>query len=142
MKCFENYSIGDEEFEEPTEVRYTDKLTIPKIHCAYEDSKQLSCLLQEAFVIDKRLGGKLTKLISEMKENDDDKLNHLELVLLEEISSLCSHKKERTAREQLARKYVSEVKQWQPIVEKGLSFKQQNQFGKDLQMNIRYENVN
>ena len=139
MRCFENYSVGDEEFEEPNEVSYTDKLTIPKIHCAYEDSKQLLCLLQQAFVFEKNLGGKLKKLISEMKENGDHKLNHLELVLLEEIISLCSHKKERTAKELLARKYVSEVKQWQPIVEKGLSFKQQNQFGEDLQMNLRYQ---
>ena len=138
MNCFENYSVRDEHFEEPNEVSYTEKLTIPKIHCAYEDSKQLLCLLEQAFVFDKKLGGKLIKLVSEMKENEDNKLNHFELVLLEEIISLCSHKKERTAREQSARNYVSEVKQWQPIVEKGLSFKQQNQFGKDFQMNIRY----
>ena len=123
----ENYFIEDRNSKNLLKFAIQTKLTIPmENHCASKDSKQLSCLLQLGIsVIDNRVGRKIGQTFSEMKESDDDKLNHF-LVLLEEISSLCSHKKERTAREQLARKYVSEVKQWQPIVEKGLSFKQQN----------------
>ena len=115
---------------------FTNKPSIPKIHCAYEESKELLDLLQQAFLLEKSLGAKLLKIISEMRTNKDRKLTCLELVLLEEIIALCYHRKERTAGEELAERYVSEIRQWQPIVEKGLSFKQLEKFYQD-QLTLR-----
>ena len=111
--------------------------SIPKIHCAYQESKQLLDLLHEAFLLEKSLGGKLLRIISDMRTNKDRKLSCLELVLLEEIIALCCHRKERTAGEELAEKYVSGIRQWQPIVEKGLSLIQSDELYQ-YQINIRY----
>ena len=63
-----------------------------------------------------------------MRTNKDIKLTCLELVLLEEIIALCYHRKERTAGEELAEKYVNEIRQWQPIVEKGLNFNRRDDY--------------
>ena len=122
LNCIEQFNSLDDISEEEGINCFKNKPSIPKIHCAYEESKQLLDLLQEAFLLEKSLGGKLLRIISEMRTNKDRKLSCLELVLLEEIFALCCHKKERTAGEELAEKYVSEIRQWQPIVEKGLSF--------------------
>ena len=123
----EPFSSLDDVCEESLKC-FEDKLSIPKIHCAYEESKQLLDLLREAFLLEKSLGGKLFRIISDMRPNKDRKLSCLVLVLLEEIIALCYHRKERTAREELAEKYVSQIRQWQPIVEKGLSFVQPDEF--------------
>ena len=125
LNCIETFTpLPDEESIKCLK----DKPSIPKIHCAYEKSKQLLNLFEEAFLLETSLGGKLLKIISEMRTNKDRKLTCLELVLLEEIIALCYHRKERTAGEELAERYVSEIRQWQPIVEKGLSFKQLDEF--------------
>ena len=125
MNCIETFTpLPDEESLKC----FKDKPSIPKIHCAYEKSKQLLDLLQQAFLLEKSLGAKFLKVISDMRTNKDRKLTCLELVLLEEIIALCYHRKERTAREELAEKYMSEIRQWQPIVEKRLSFKQIDEF--------------
>ena len=68
---------------------------------------------------------------------NDNKLKCLEVVLLDEIVSLCSHRKERTAVEEQAKKYVSEVNQWQAIVEKGLSFVRNNEAAEEFETSIR-----
>ena len=115
----------------------SDTLSIPKIHCAYKDSKKLLEFLKQAFVLDKDLASKMIRMISEMKKSGDKRLRCLELVLLEEIIISCSHKKERTAGEELAQIYVSEIKQWQPIVERGLSFIPIDEFCQELKLRIR-----
>ena len=119
IEYFPTYEVDDGERSETCLKR---KLTIPKIYCAYEESKQLLDLLQEAFLLESSLEDKIFKIITEMRKIKDIKLTCLELVLLEEIIALCCHRKERTAGEELAEKYVTEIRQWQPIVEKGLSF--------------------
>ena len=68
---------------------------------------------------------------------NDNKLKSLELVLLDEIISLCSHKKERTAVEEQAKKYVSEVNQWQAIVEKGLGFVRKDRAVEEFETSVR-----
>ncbi|KAI6647030.1 E3 ubiquitin-protein ligase [Oopsacas minuta] len=123
--------------EEGETVSSKDKPSIPSIHCAYEDSKQLLEFLQKAFALEKVLEKKFIKVISEMEKNVDKRLKYLELVLLEEIITLCSHKKERTAGEELAEKYVCEIKQWQPLMERGLSINPTDEFGDELQLTIR-----
>ncbi|KAI6656630.1 E3 ubiquitin-protein ligase [Oopsacas minuta] len=102
--------------------KLSDKISIPRIHCAYEDSKQLFDLLQQAFQLENSLAGKFNQIFSKLVKNVDNrnKMNCLELILLELIINLCSHKKERTASRELAEQYVSEVNQWHGIVEKGL----------------------
>ena len=99
------------------------KISIPRIHCAYEDSKHLLELLRDAFLLESRLIGEVNKILSNLiNSKQDDKLRCIELVLLDRITSMCVHYNERTNVEELAKKYVCEVNQWQPIVEKGLSF--------------------
>ena len=120
--CIEHFQTYGEDEGERSRNCLKEELTIPKIFCAYEESKQLLDLLQEAFLLDSNLEERFFKIISNMRTNKDRKLSCLELVLLEEIIALCCHRKERTAGEELAEKYVSEIRQWQPIVEKGLSF--------------------
>ena len=137
LNCIEQFNPLDDISEEEGINCFKNKPSIPKIHCAYEESKQLLDLLQEAFLLEKSLGGKLLRIISDMKTNKDRKLSCLELVLLEEIIALCCHRKERTAGEELAEKYVSEIREWQPIVEKGLSFIQSDELYQ-YQFNIRY----
>ena len=97
-----------------------DKISIPKIYCAYEDSKPLLELLRDAFLLDSKLPGKM--LSNLMKTEKGDKSRCLAFFLLEEITSMCVHYQERTVVEELAKKYVNEVNQWQPIVEKVLHF--------------------
>ena len=136
MNCIENFSSSNELDQDATFVN-RDVLSIPKIHCAYTDSKKLLDFLKQAFVLDKDLASKMIRMISEMKSGDK-RLGCLELVLLEEIIVSCSHKKERTAGEELAQIYVSEIKQWQPIVERGLSFIPIDEFCQELKLRIRY----
>ena len=136
LNCIDRFASFDDISEEQSINCFKDKPSIPKIHCAYEESKELLDLLQQAFLLEKSLGGKLLKVISEMRTNKDRKLTCLELVLLEEIIALCYHRKERTAGEELAEKYVSGIRQWQPIVEKGLSFIQLEKF-KAYQLKLR-----
>ena len=98
------------------------KISIPRIHYAYEDSKQLLELLRDAFLLESRLTGEVNEILSNLiKSEEDDKLRCIELVLLDRITSMCVHYNERTCVEELAKKYVCEVNEWQPIVEKGLS---------------------
>ena len=137
LNCIEQFNSLDGISEEEGINCFKNKPSIPKIHCAYEESKQLLDLLQEAFLLEKSLGGKLLRIISDIKTNKDRKLSCLELVLLEEIIALCCHRKERTAGEELAEKYVSGIRQWQPIVEKGLSFIQSDELYQ-YQIKIRY----
>ena len=108
------------------------------MHYAYEDSKRLLEFLQQAFLLDKDLASSMTRIISEMKKSGDKRLRCLELVLLEEIIVSCSHKKERTASEELAEIYVSEIKQWQPIIERGLNFNPIDEFCQELKIKTRY----
>ena len=136
LNCIEHFTLFDDISEEQNINCFKDKPSIPKIHCAYEESKELLDLLQQAFLLEKGLGKKFLKIISEMRTNKDRKLTCLELVLLEEIITLCYHRKERTAREELAERYMSEIRQWQPIVEKGLSFIQLDEFYQD-QLTLR-----
>ena len=136
MNCTENFSSSNVIDRDATLNRNT--LSIPKIHCAYEDSKKLLEFLQQAFVLDKDLASKMIRIISEMKKSGDKRIRCLELVLLDEIIVSCSHKKERTAGEKLAEIYVSEIKQWQPIVERGLSFIPVDEFCQELNIRIRY----
>ena len=112
------------------------KISIPRIHCAYEDSLQLIHLFHQASVLDKDLTKNFNKTLSKIMINDN-KLKCLEVVLLDEIVSLCSHKKERTAVEEQAKMYVSEVNQWQAIVEKGLSFVRNNEAAEESENSIR-----
>ncbi|KAI6647050.1 E3 ubiquitin-protein ligase [Oopsacas minuta] len=118
LQNYINTSLPDEDEEQ------RDIMTIPRIHCAFENSKQLLELFQQAFQLDNGLAGQFNKIISKLEKVDDEKMNCLELVLIEVIINLCGHKKERTASKKLAEQYVSEVNQWQAIVEKGLSFNQ------------------
>ena len=97
-------------------------LSIPIIHCAYEESKQLLDLLQEAFAVNDNITEKLFRVIIEMNETKDVKLDCLELVLVKEIVDSCSHTKARTVTEDLAEKYITEIRRWEPVVERGLSF--------------------
>ena len=136
LNCIDRFAAFDDISEEQSISCFKDKPSIPKIHCAYEESKELLDLVQQTFLLEKSLGGKLLKVISEMRTNKDRKLTCLELVLLEEIIALCCHRKERTAGEELAERYVSEIRQWQPIVEKGLSFIQLDEF-KAYQLKLR-----
>ena len=136
LNCIDRFTSFDDISEEQSINCFKDKPSIPKIHCAYEESKQLLDLLQQAFLLEKSLGKKFLKIISDMRTNKDRKLTCLELVLLEEIITLCCHRKERTAGEELAERYMSEIRQWQPIVEKGLSFKQLEEFYQD-QLTLR-----
>ena len=112
------------------------KISIPRIHCAYQDSLQFIQLFYQAHVLDKDLVKKFNKTFSKLKLNDN-KLKCLELVLIDEIISLCSHKKERTAVEEQAKKYMSEVNQWQAIVEKGLSFVRNDRATEEFETSIR-----
>ena len=112
------------------------KISIPRIHCAYEDSLQFIQLFYQASVLDKDLVRKFNKTLSKIKIKDN-KLKCLEFVLLEEIVSLCSHKKERTTVEEQAKKYVNEVNQWQAIVEKGLHFVRKNKAADEFETSIR-----
>ena len=137
MNYVENVSSSNELDKDSTFVN-RDNLSIPKIHCAYKDSKKLLEFLKQAFVLDKDEASKMIRMISEMKKSEDKRLRCLELVLLEEIIVSCSHKKERTAGEELAQIYVSEITQWQPIVEKGLSFIPIDEFCLELKLRIRY----
>ena len=137
LNCIEQFNSLDDISEGEGINCFKNKPSIPKIHCAYEESKQLLDLLQEAFLLEKSLGGKLLRIISDMKTDKDRKLSCLELVLLEEIIALCYHRKERTAGEELAEKYVGEIRQWQPIVEKGLGFIHSDELYQ-YQINIRY----
>ena len=137
MNCIENFSSSNEIDEDTTFVN-RDALSIPKMHCAYKDSKMLLDFLKQAFLLDKNLASKMIRMIYEMKKSGDKRLRCLELVLLEDIILLCSHKKERTAGEELAQIYVSEIKQWQLIVEKGLSFIPIDEFCQELKLRIRY----
>ena len=139
MDRIERLTPLDDVSEEESLNCFRDKPSIPKIHCGYEESKQLLDLLQEAFLLEKSLGTKFLRIISDMRTNKDRKLSCLELVLLEEIIALCCHRKERTAGEELAEKYVSEIRQWQPIVEKGLCFVQSDEFT-EYQLRIRFSN--
>ena len=136
LNCIEHFTSFDDISEEQSINCFKDKPSIPKIYCAYEESKELLDLLQQAFILEKGLGAKFLKIISEMRTNKNRKLTCLELVLLEEIITLCYHRKERTAGEELAERYLSEIRQWQPIVEKGLSFKQLDEFYQD-QLTLR-----
>ena len=136
LNCIDHFNSFDDISEEQSINCFKDKPSIPKIHCAYEESKELLDLLQQAFLLEKGLGAKFLEIISEMRTNKDRKLTCLELVLLEEIITLCYHRKERTAGEELAEKYMSEIRQWQPIVEKGLSFIQLDEFYQD-QLTLR-----
>ena len=111
--------------------------TIPKIHCAYEESMQLIDFFQQAFHSDQRLGPILCNTILKLKRVNDQRLNCLEHLLLEEIISLCSHKRELTASEELAEKYISQIRQFQAVVEKGLTFKQRDEFCEQNQLKIR-----
>ena len=124
MNCLNNYPSNK------------SKITIPRIHCAYEDSLQLIHLFYEASVLDKDLIKNFNKTLSKIMINDN-KLKCLEVVLLDEIVSLCSHKKERTAVEEQAKKYVSEVNQCQAIVEKGLHFVRNNKAAEEFKTSIR-----
>ena len=115
-----------------------DKISIPRIYCAYEDSKQLLELLRDAFKMDSKLPGKINKILIQdrikSRTEEDDKSRCLEQVLLNEITSMCVHYNDRTAVEELAKKYVTEVNEWQPIVEKGLSL---TACGEDSKTKIR-----
>ena len=111
--------------------------TIPKIHCAYEESKQLIEFLQQAFHSDQRLGPILYNTILKLRQDNDQRLDCLEHLLLEEIISLCYHKRELTASEELAEKYISQIRQLQAVVEKGLTFKPRDEFYEQNQLKIR-----
>ena len=137
MSCIVNFSSSNE-FDQDAPLVNRDTISIPKMHCAYKYSKKLLGLLKQAFVLDKDLASKMIRMIREMKKFGDKRLRCLELVLLEEIIVSCSHKKERTAGEELAQIYVSEIKQWQPIVERGLSFISIDEFCQELKLRIRY----
>ncbi|KAI6652351.1 E3 ubiquitin-protein ligase [Oopsacas minuta] len=138
LNCIRNYIPIDGMEEDPSNY-YDDKLSIPKIHCAYEDSKQLLDLLKQAFSYDERLAAKLNAVIAVLKEKRDKKLQCLELVLLEEIITVCSHKAECTASNKLAEKYVSDIIQWQSVIERGLSFNQLDNSSEELRLSIRYK---
>ena len=97
-------------------------LSIPNIHCAYEDSKQLLDLLQEAFVVNDHITERLFRVFMEMNKTKDVRLQCLELVLVEEIVASCSHTRDRTVTEDLAEKYITEIRRWEHVVERGLSF--------------------
>ncbi|KAI6655769.1 E3 ubiquitin-protein ligase [Oopsacas minuta] len=120
IELFSDHQASEE--EEQSEITPNRTLTIPKIHCAYEESKQLLDLLQQAFILEKDLERKLFRIIKEMNENKDSRLSCLELILLEEIIASCHHTRERTACKEQAEKYVTEIRQWQSVVERGLSF--------------------
>ena len=124
MKCVDNFPSNK------------SIISIPRIHCAYEESLQFICLFHQASVLDKDLVKRFNKTLSKLKMNDN-KLKSLELVLLDEIISLCSHKKERTAVEEQAKKYVSEVNQWQAIVEKGLGFVRKDKLVEEFETSVR-----
>ena len=116
VDSFSNHnSVTDEGFR-------GNSLSIPQIHCAYEESKQLLDLLQVAFAVNDSITEKLFRVISEMNYTKDVRLECLELVLVEEIVASCSHTKNRTVTEDLAEKYIAEIRRWEPVVERGLSF--------------------
>ena len=50
-----------------------------------------------------------------MEKNNEDVL--VELLLLETIRKSCDHYKERTARKEMAVKYVAEIRRWESIVQ-------------------------
>ena len=64
------------------------------------------------------LGKLLLEKISKLRK-DSKNIIFVELVLLEEIIELCYHRKERTAEENLAEKYVTEIRRWESIVQEG-----------------------
>ena len=116
---------------------YEDKLSIPRIHCAYEESKQLIELLKQAFSSGGRLAIILSTTLTELETKQDKKLKCLELILLDQILQLCSYSKELTSNQLLADKYVSEIKQWQFVMDKGLSFRQSDEFTEEYRVKIR-----
>lgn len=128
---------GDE-FEVSNTSDIQSTMTIPKIHCAYEDSLQLINLFEQTFVLRSDLGINISKKISTFRESEDPKLKCLELVLLEEILSLCSHSRERTSKLELAEKYISYIRKWQPLVEEALCLLDLNRDYKSYHVNIRY----
>ena len=91
------------------------KLSVPNIHYAYYNSKQLLTLLQQAFEIKESLVKELWRTIFEMEKNNEDIL--VELLLLETIRKSCDHYGERTARKEMAVKYVAEIRRWESIVQ-------------------------
>ena len=104
------------EYFPPVEEGEQPKLTIPKIHYGYNDSKQLLNLLQQAFEIEESLGIKLYEEISILRRESEESI-FVELLLLEAITKLCSHREERTARKSLAEKYVTEIRRWESVVQ-------------------------
>ena len=114
-----------------------ENISIPRIHCAYEDSKQLIDLLKQAFSFGGILASNLSTTLNELKPKEDKKLKCLELILLEEIIKLCPYKKELTSSQLLADKYVSEIKQWQSVMDRGLEFKQSDEFTEEYKVKIR-----
>ena len=114
-----------------------EKISIPRIHCAYEDSKQLIDLFKQAFSFGGRLAMNLSTTLTKLKSKQDKKLKCLELILLEEIIQLCSYRKELTSNQLLADKYVSEIKQWQYVMDRGLGFKQSHEFTDENKVKIR-----
>ncbi|KAI6655773.1 E3 ubiquitin-protein ligase [Oopsacas minuta] len=137
LNCIHNLcSIDASEGYE--DIRYSaNKTTIPKIHYAYQDSRQLIELFEQAFGLKDTLGRTISDMLPQMWDDQDMKLNCLELVLIEEIISLCSHNKDRTSSMELAEIYVTEIRKWQPLIEKGLSRTHSNKDINEYQLEIR-----
>ena len=114
--------ISNSKTEEEATSSNNTKITIPKIHYAYNESKSLLSFLERAFLLEQPLAKKIFERIKQVKQTNDQRLKRLEHVLLEEIIFLCTHKKELTSDRDLAEKYVILVRQFQPLVEEGLSF--------------------
>ena len=118
---------------------FTDEnISIPRIHYAFENSKHLIDLLKQSFSYEGRLAVNLYTTLADLKEKRDEKLKCIELVVLEEITNLCSYKKELTCSKALAEKYVSEIKQWQSVMERGFSFKHSDELSHAYRQRIRY----
>ena len=133
-----NSSNERDEFEVRNTSDIQNTMTIPKIHCAYEDSLQLINLFEQAFVLRSDLAMNISKTVSTLRDSEDPKLKCLELVLLEEILSLCSHSRDCTSKLELAEKYISSIRKWQPLVEEALCQLSMYTDNKSYRINIRY----
>ena len=137
LNCIENYATRFSGMEDG-KMGYEEKLlSIPRIHCAYEDSKQLIDLLKLAFSFGGTLAINLIATLNDLKTNQAKKLKCVELILLAEIIQLCSYEKERISSQVLADKYASEIKQWQSVMDRGLSFKQSDESTEEYRVKIR-----
>ena len=118
-----------------------EELTIPKIHYAYENSKQLLVLLQQAFLLEESFGERIFALILKVKKSPDDipKLC-LEIDLLEEIINLCNRYQAQIFSREEALKYVTEIKRWSSVIDKTLTLYRQNRedYQESLYTTFRY----